>query len=662
MIIEFIGTPGAGKTTLMREAAKLLEERALRPRTVVDAARPFAERTAWGKVVRRLTPRSWHRPLLWQVFYVLSVLHRIKFCARHSALVRLVLGTQLRRPASANVRGRRVLHWFFRLTGAYEFLKTQARSGDVLLLDEGFLHRVVQTHASDAEVPDVSQVLAYVDLLPAPDLVIFVKTPRIVCEERIFHRGLWKHFQQKSREQVSRFLANAETVVELAVSRAKSNGWRVIEVDNGADNLAASTAVLRNKLASVLSPLRSVPEDQMSPQLSGTSAPSALRILCFPRPSRLTAYLNSRWRPLDIPADTIREILRHYGLDQTGPAHNLPMSRRTRNVVVNTSAGKKVLKLYRRKWQADTILYAHSILERLADRNFPAPRLVLTPGGQSFSGLVGRNYALFDFVDGANYSSGFLPRAHRLKLKAIAGRTLARFHRELAGFVPQGQHHLGFHSFTADRHHDLAWHTHKVIELKERSRTVTGAADAVHIEWLLGASDSILEELSRLDQDLRRAPLPRVVIHGDYGLHNLLFQPNGTATPVDFESARLEWRLSDLVGTLSRLRSRSGAYDLERMRCFLQGYQSESPLTPEERDLLPSVWRFRKLQSVLQYWNSYFETGGLSQKLLAARSAMEQARWGLHNSEKLLALIPISSMPGELRLGDLDKTQVRSLA
>ncbi|MGH8649542.1 MAG: hypothetical protein ACREUP_09590, partial [Burkholderiales bacterium] len=109
MLIEFIGTPGAGKTTLMREAAGFLAARGFRPMTVVEAARPCAARTALGKAVLRLTSPALHRALLWQVFYLLSALHRIGFCLRHLALVRLVLASQLRRPSSADVRRRRVL-------------------------------------------------------------------------------------------------------------------------------------------------------------------------------------------------------------------------------------------------------------------------------------------------------------------------------------------------------------------------------------------------------------------------------------------------------------------------------------------------------------------------------------------------------------------------
>ncbi|MEN8198403.1 MAG: phosphotransferase, partial [Pseudomonadota bacterium] len=51
----------------------------------------------------------------------------------------------------------------------------------------------------------------------------------------------------------------------------------------------------------------------------------------------------------------------------------------------------------------------------------------------------------------------------------------------------------------------------------------------------------------RLEEALGDAQLPRLVIHGDFGIHNMLFHDNESATLLDFELARLEWRLSDLV-------------------------------------------------------------------------------------------------------------------
>jgi len=250
MIVEFIGTPGAGKTTLVPAVIDYLQEQGISARTVVEAARPYAQRTLVGAAVSRLAPPSLQRPVLWQIFYHQSLLYRIKFFAKHARLIRQVSDFQKRRPISAEDR-QHVLRWFFHLIGSYEFLKAHVRPDEALVLDEGFIHRVVQMFASDVEEPDPAQILAYVNRLPRPDLVIFPRAPWEVCERRIYQRGLWERFRHKSQAEVSRYVANSHRIVNLTVDTIKSQRWTVIEVDNGRDDLAASKAELRRKLAAI---------------------------------------------------------------------------------------------------------------------------------------------------------------------------------------------------------------------------------------------------------------------------------------------------------------------------------------------------------------------------------------------------------------------------
>lgn len=247
MIIEFIGTPGAGKSTLQAAVIELFQERGIQAWSIVDAARPCAQRTVWGRVISRASPHSLRSPLLWQVFYFLSTLYRLRFFLKYPRLIWQVFDSQRRRPIPVEER-QHALHWFFHLVGYYEFLIAYALPGEALVLDEGFVHRVVQMNASDVEEPDPDQILAYVNLLPRPDLVIAVQTPWEVCKERIYRRGLWQRFQHKSPEEVSRYVANSNRIVNLTIEHLRSAGWPLIEVDNGSDEVGMTLAALRDKL------------------------------------------------------------------------------------------------------------------------------------------------------------------------------------------------------------------------------------------------------------------------------------------------------------------------------------------------------------------------------------------------------------------------------
>lgn len=251
MIVEFIGTPGAGKTTLLPVVADFYDAQGMRAYTVVEAARPFAARTVFGKVVRRLAPARWRRQLLWQVFYQLSRLYRLSFLARHWQLVWMVVRFQYQRPLN-NVDRHHVLYWFYHQVGYYAFLKAHAMPNEVLLFDEGFIHRVVQHYASEKESPNLIHMLDYINLLPQPDLVIYPIANQELCERRVYERGLWQRFEQKSPAEVSRYIANACAVVEEAVQQIKRRGWTVIEVNN--DNVERIVAAAELHVALALLP------------------------------------------------------------------------------------------------------------------------------------------------------------------------------------------------------------------------------------------------------------------------------------------------------------------------------------------------------------------------------------------------------------------------
>lgn len=358
-------------------------------------------------------------------------------------------------------------------------------------------------------------------------------------------------------------------------------------------------------------------------------------VIAVPRPGRILDTINSRLRSPDIDLETITEVLSRYGLRLTASPRNLTNTRRNWNLIVRTPAGIRILKRYRPDWRTSTIAFEHSVLGRLAETGFPAPRLVGTMAGYTWVNVASDSYCIFEFINGRNYSSSFLIRPHRVRMMRTAGTTLARLHKELAGFLPEGEHHIGYADYTGDRHRDMAWHERKVRRLSDRSEGLSVQEDCAHARWLVRHADQLLEEMANLDDRLRQAPLPRIIIHGDYGLHNLIYQGLGSAVPVDFELSRLEWRLSDLVSVVSKFRYKDGSYDSESINGFLHAYQVEFSIPEDEWRHFPLVWKFYKLMKAVQYWSSYFETDGPARKLISARDEIERAPWALEHPRRV---------------------------
>lgn len=378
---------------------------------------------------------------------------------------------------------------------------------------------------------------------------------------------------------------------------------------------------------------------------------ASLRILHAPRPSRITATLAARLSEPVIERSAVQEVLDRYGLRRLGRFRNLRLARRSRNVVVRTDAGTKFVKLYRPQWTEATVRNCHSILVRLEALGFPAVRLTRAPDGATWTGLDGQILAVFDLVSGRNYSLNYLIRNDRLRLTAIAGRTLARLHATLDGFLPEGEHHLGFPSRTGPPRRDAAWHAATLDELVPRSVEIADPAARDLARRLVERAPPLLDAIQRFGRALVSADLPRLVIHGDYGLHNLLFQPPDVAVPVDFELSRLDLRLNDLISVLGKHRYEGGRYDLESMEVFLRAYAGAFPLTAEERDLLVDAWCLYKRQAAVQYWNSYFETGGPTRKLASALDSIGQAELVERHPDVIRRLADGAGRPAMTRNG-----------
>ena len=365
---------------------------------------------------------------------------------------------------------------------------------------------------------------------------------------------------------------------------------------------------------------------------------SSSNIIAIPRPGWLTDFFNARFRSLDIQLDRVEEVLSHYGLDVISSPKNLPNTRRNRNLMVQTSDGLKILKLYRDDWKTSTITFEHSILTKLAALDFPAPRLLKMQDGRTWLPIGAHIYCMFDFIEGNNHSSKFLVRQQRVRMMATSGRLMARVHRTLAGFLPEGEHHLGFQDYSGERHRHMAWHENKVKKLTASSKKLIKAEDSMHANRLIDDAGHLLDDLNQLDETLNQASLPRTIIHGDYGLHNLIYQNLDEAVPVDYELARLDWRLSDLVSAVSKFRYKDGSYDSESITQFIHAYQMEYPIDADEWRYFPLVWKFHKLMKAVQYWSSYFETNGPVRKLRSSRDELAQSTWVLENPEWLAAI------------------------
>jgi Ser/Thr protein kinase RdoA (MazF antagonist) len=342
--------------------------------------------------------------------------------------------------------------------------------------------------------------------------------------------------------------------------------------------------------------------------------------IAIPKPSLVTGWVAARLHAPRISEAVATRVVAQYGSQLVGHPANLSQTWRNHVVVIRTSAGRKVLKEYRETSNLETIAHEHSIIDHLEACDFPSTRLDHTPEGSSVVEVDGRLYASFDFESGRNLTATFRSGAGRRELVARAGRTLALLHHDLRDFQPAGSHHLGADADSGDRDRDLAWHLAALDRLRNEPLASGSEVAASDIRYLQQQADALSQHLVESAGHVQDANLPTLLIHGDYGTHNLLFRRDGTAVVHDFELARHDWRLLDIVIASLRLTP-------AQRGSFIAGYREEGDLPDRELDLLPWLWRYHLLSGAVRSWHVYSELGGEG-RLATARTRLVRADSG----------------------------------
>jgi hypothetical protein len=227
MIVEFVGAPGAGKSTVAAALCRRLHDGGVR-------ALP-------AEAARRRARQRLRRPRAALAGAALA------FVLRHPGLVLRVAAGQVRRRAPWPERVV-TLRRFLRDAAVHRLLRRTLRAGEAAVLCEGLVQRVIGLHVSATERARPREVARYVAALPAIDGLVFLRAPVALCARRIGARGLPRRLRGGSPAEIRQFVAHAAEAAELAAAACVARGTPVIAADSGG-TLDSCLAVLAPGLA-----------------------------------------------------------------------------------------------------------------------------------------------------------------------------------------------------------------------------------------------------------------------------------------------------------------------------------------------------------------------------------------------------------------------------
>lgn len=245
--VEFTGLVGSGKSTLADAARELLSNAGTKAYSLREAELACFNRSWGGRTASRLSPKRMRAKLAQALlrWFVRPAFASI-FIFRHPALISSVL--RLMRGLAHLPAGHRwlIFQRFLAVAGAYQWIRPRLMENELVILDEGLVHRAINLMAWQTHELDPRIVENYFQRLPAVDFLFVVDTPVQESLARAQQRGLPARMRNKSQRVISRFMDNSEIILDTACKfyiTGKNGGAMISNQDapQGADSQVINT-------------------------------------------------------------------------------------------------------------------------------------------------------------------------------------------------------------------------------------------------------------------------------------------------------------------------------------------------------------------------------------------------------------------------------------
>jgi len=233
--IEFLGLPGAGKTTLCRELcryARSLGCKAFEAEEALYVA--LRRRSRWYSLRRPVKYCSYARGRRWlhevysQPCFCCDAL--AEFLDAHGGMAR-TLAAILRRPEQFQDSAL-LVKWLVQLFSSYELAADMLKRDETMLLDEGFCNRALSIFGYCSGAADPDQVRSYIAAVPAPDAVICIDASAQTRRSRLIERGLPARLKNTDPARRAELERNFEACLAAAAAALAGRGIPVLHVSN----------------------------------------------------------------------------------------------------------------------------------------------------------------------------------------------------------------------------------------------------------------------------------------------------------------------------------------------------------------------------------------------------------------------------------------------
>ncbi len=284
-------------------------------------------------------------------------------------------------------------------------------------------------------------------------------------------------------------------------------------------------------------------------------------------------------------ASELAIVLSHFDLGVIKKIHTFARgSRKAPKILIESEKGVFMLKR-RAKDRADPfkVALAHTLQLFLAERQFPLPHLIGTRNeNNSMLQLFEAIYEVFEYIPGQPYDGN-------LDATYDSGRVLGLYHKLLLNFQSE------YTPPTGSYHNSQQVKRALIVAPGNINKDEVDAEEAATVLNFLSQSYSRAAEAA---EAVGLSSWPMQIVHADWHPGNMLFQNNRVVAVIDYDSTRIQQRVTDLANGALQFSILGGAadpanwpdyLDETRFKRFCRGYEAAQPISEGEIQAIPHL-------------------------------------------------------------------------
>jgi len=214
--IEFIGPPGAGKSTIynhmVRDQNRLVGEKTVTSRALSGSSRAFGSATGLipqpvGEIISKLWYDMWIERTYFNKFADNNPNYQLFWDELSEEIKYENLGLESALNSTAAI---------------YEAGTSVLQDNEILCLDEGFSQRLVSILWRSERI-EASMISRYYSVTPSPRLIVYIKAPVRTCIERQQNRGNVVASKDWAHDDLERTQQKLHNICEKIVRIADDN-------------------------------------------------------------------------------------------------------------------------------------------------------------------------------------------------------------------------------------------------------------------------------------------------------------------------------------------------------------------------------------------------------------------------------------------------------